>query len=256
MAAVGFEMYTRLLAEAVDTLRGRRAAPEPSPVRLDLPGSAFLPDDYVGDSGGKLEAYRRFARIRSEADAEALRADLRDRYGPIPHPVEGLFTAVRVRLAAEAAGVPEVRAEERQVTLKWVRLPDRREVSVALQVAGLRPETASNQVRIPVAPGRDPVEVAMLALAALLLEPAAGLAAAQHPGLDRLALSLEPDRSQRHEVECDIRRKVLARRRADDDLARARRRSSGAMRGWSCRRWSRSSVGPRHRRCRRRRIRC
>jgi transcription-repair coupling factor (superfamily II helicase) len=142
-------------------------------VRLDLPGSAFLPDDYVGDSGGKLEAYRRFARIRSEADAEALRADLRDRYGPIPHPVEGLFTAVRVRLAAEAAGVPEVRAEERQVTLKWVRLPDRREVSVALQVAGLRPETASNQVRIPVAPGRDPVEVAMLALAALLLEPAA-----------------------------------------------------------------------------------
>ncbi len=173
MAAVGFEMYTRLLAEAVDTLRGRRAAPEPSPVRLDLPGSAYLPDDYVGDSGGKLEAYRRFARIRSEADAEALRADLRDRYGPIPNPVEGLFTAVRVRLAAEAAGVPEVRAEERQVTLKWVRLPDRHEVSVALQVAGLRPETASNQVRIPVAPGRDPVEVALKALAALLLAPAA-----------------------------------------------------------------------------------
>ena len=73
----------------------------------------------------------------------------------------------------EAAGVPEVRAEERQVTLKWVRLPDRHEVSVALQVAGLRPETASNQVRIPVAPGRDPVEVALKALAALLLAPAA-----------------------------------------------------------------------------------
>ncbi|MDQ4034675.1 MAG: transcription-repair coupling factor, partial [Chloroflexota bacterium] len=106
MAAVGFEMYTRLLAEAVDMLRGRRPAPEPSPVRLDLPGSAYLPDDYIADSGGKLEAYRRFARARSEADAEALRADLRDRYGPVPLPVEGLFTAVRVRLAAEAAGVP------------------------------------------------------------------------------------------------------------------------------------------------------
>ena len=168
MAAVGFEMYTRLLAEAVDTLRGRRPVPEPAPVRIDLPGSAYLPDDYIEDSGAKLEAYRRFARIRSEADAEALRADLLDRYGPVPAPVEGLFTAVRVRLAAEAAGVPDVRVEDRRVTLKWARLPDRREVSVALQVAGLRPETASNQVRIPVAPGSDPIAVAIRALETLL----------------------------------------------------------------------------------------
>jgi transcription-repair coupling factor (superfamily II helicase) len=173
MAAVGFEMYTRLLSEAVDTLRGRRPAPEPTPVRLDLPGSAYLPDDYIEASGAKLEAYRRFGQIRNEADAEAVRSELRDRYGPIPEPVEGLFTAVRVRLAAEAAGVPEVRVEERQVTLKWARLPDRREVGVALQVAGLRPETASNQVRIPVAAGRDPIEVALRALGALLLQPAA-----------------------------------------------------------------------------------
>ncbi len=167
MAAVGFEMYTRLLAEAVDTLRGRRPAPEPSPVRLDLPGSAYLPDDYIADSGAKLEAYRRFGDIRSGADADALRAELRDRYGAIPPPVEGLFTAVRVRLAAEAAGVPDVRVEDRRVTLKWSRMPDRRALSVALQVAGLRPETASNQVRIPVGAGRDPIDVALRALDAL-----------------------------------------------------------------------------------------
>jgi transcription-repair coupling factor (superfamily II helicase) len=167
MAAVGFEMYTRLLAEAVDTLRGRRPIPEPAPVRIDLPGSAYLPDDYIADSGAKLEAYRRFAKIRSGADAEALRADLLDRYGPAPAPVEGLFTAVSVRLAAEAGGVPEVRAEERQVTFKWARMPDRHAISVALQVAGFRPDTASNQVRIPVASGRDPVDVALRALAVL-----------------------------------------------------------------------------------------
>jgi len=137
-------------------------------VRLDLPGSAYLPDDYIEDSGAKLEAYRRFAKVRSEADADALRAELRDRYGAIPRPVEGLFTAVRVRLAAEAAGVPEVRVEERQVTLKWTgRMPDRRELSVALQVAGFRPDTASNQVRIPVAAGREPIESALRALAVL-----------------------------------------------------------------------------------------
>ncbi len=168
MAAVGFEMYTRLLAEAVDTLRGRRPAPEASPVRLDLPGSAYLPDDYIEDSGAKLEAYRRFAQVRSPADADKLREELRDRYGPVPRTVEGLFAAVRVRLAAEAAGVPEVRAEDGQVTLKWTgRMPDRHAMSVALQVAGLRPDTASNQVRIPVGAGRDPIEVAIRALETL-----------------------------------------------------------------------------------------
>jgi transcription-repair coupling factor (superfamily II helicase) len=166
MAAVGFELYTRLLADAVDRLRGRPRPPEPAPVRLDLPGSAYLPDGYVADSGAKLEAYRRFAQARSEADADALRADLQDRYGAVPAPVEALFTAVRVRLAAEAAGVPEVRAEARQVTLKWSRMPDRRALGLALQVAGFRPTVASNQVRIPVAAGRDPVDVALRALAA------------------------------------------------------------------------------------------
>ena len=69
----------------------------------------------------------------------------------------------------EAAAVPEVRADERLVTLKWSgRIPDRHGTSVALQVAGFRPDTASNQARIPVAPGRDPVDVAIRALEALV----------------------------------------------------------------------------------------
>jgi transcription-repair coupling factor (superfamily II helicase) len=133
---------------------------------MDLPGSAYLPDAYVGDSGAKLEMYRRFAAIRSDGDAEQLRTDLRDRFGPIPPTVEGLFRAVAVRIAAEAAGVPEVRADSRLVTLKWPRY-DRQAVSIALSVAGFRPELGSNQVRLPVAPGRDPVDVGLRALEAL-----------------------------------------------------------------------------------------
>jgi transcription-repair coupling factor (superfamily II helicase) len=166
MAAVGFELYTRMLAEAVDVRRGRVVGVEPAPVRMDLPGSAYLPDAYVGDSGAKLEMYRRFAAIRSDGDAEQLRADLRDRFGPIPEPVEGLFRAVAVRMAAETAGVPEVRADPRQVTFKWPRF-DRQSVSLALGVAGFRPHLGSNQVRLPVAAGRDPVDVALRALTAL-----------------------------------------------------------------------------------------
>jgi transcription-repair coupling factor (superfamily II helicase) len=172
MAAVGFELYTRLLAEAVDRLRGRRPIPEPAPVRLDLPGSAYLPDEYIDDAGAKLEIYRRFAAIRSEADGEALRAELLDRFGPVPSAVEGLFTAVAVRLLAERAHVPEVRVEAGRVTLKWARYP-RQEVVSALSVAGLRPIAGSNQVRIPIAAGRDGVDVARRALLALV-PPATG----------------------------------------------------------------------------------
>jgi transcription-repair coupling factor (superfamily II helicase) len=166
MAAVGFELYTRMLAEAVDVRRGRVVGVEPAPVRMDLPGSAYLPDAYVGDSGAKLEMYRRFAAIRSDGDAELLRGELRDRFGPLPEPVEGLFQAVAVRMAAEAAGVPEVRAEPGRVTFKWPRF-DRAAVSLALSVAGFRPEVASNQVRLPVPPRRNPVDVALRALSAL-----------------------------------------------------------------------------------------
>jgi transcription-repair coupling factor (superfamily II helicase) len=166
MAAVGFELYTRLLAEAVEAGRGRIVKPEAAAVRLDLPGSAFLPDAYVADAGTKLETYRRFASARSADDLTALRGELRDRFGPIPEAVEGLFRAVEVRMAAEAAGVPEVHAEAGRVTFKWPRF-DRAAVVSALTRAGLRPVAGSNQVRLPVAAGTDPVEAALAALAVL-----------------------------------------------------------------------------------------
>jgi transcription-repair coupling factor (superfamily II helicase) len=166
MAAVGFELYTRMLAEAVDAGRGRAIEPEPAGVRLDLPGSAYLPDEYIADAGAKLEAYRRFAAIHSEADVAALRGELRDRFGPPPEAVEGLFRAVAVRMAAEAAGVSEVRVDEGRLTLRWWRY-DRAVLTRALTLAGFRPMAGSNQIRIPIVRGRDPVETALKAVAAV-----------------------------------------------------------------------------------------
>jgi transcription-repair coupling factor (superfamily II helicase) len=167
MAAVGFELYTRMLAEAVEAGRGRAIEPEPASVRLDLPGSAYLPDDFIADAGAKLEAYRRFAAIHGEADVAALRAELRDRFGPPPEPVEGLFRAVAVRMAAEAAGVSEVRVDEGRLTLRWWRY-DRAVLTRALTLAGFRPIAGSNQIRIPLVRGRDPVETALNALSAVI----------------------------------------------------------------------------------------
>ncbi|HEY7737629.1 MAG TPA: transcription-repair coupling factor [Candidatus Limnocylindria bacterium] len=169
MAAVGFELYTQLLAEAVDARRGRFRPPEPAPVRIELPLSAYLPDGYVGAPGAKLEVYRRFAQVTTDADAAALREHLLDRFGSMPPEVEGLFRVVAVRLAAEAAGVSEVRVDEGRLILKWRRY-ERETMTRALSLAGFRPVAGSNQVRIPLARGRDPVETVLKALAAVTRE--------------------------------------------------------------------------------------
>jgi transcription-repair coupling factor (superfamily II helicase) len=83
LAAVGFDTYARILEEAVAELRGQPIKPEHDPdVSVDVP--AFLPDDYLPDTGQRLDAYRRLAQARDEDEIAELLAELADRYGPLP----------------------------------------------------------------------------------------------------------------------------------------------------------------------------
>src|SRR5204863_6049940 len=88
MAAVGFDLYSRLLAEAVEekkaTLDGREPVVERPQAVLDLPLEAHLPDDYVPDEAQKLKLYRRLARARNMGDVAAFRQEVVDRFGPMP----------------------------------------------------------------------------------------------------------------------------------------------------------------------------
>ena len=88
MAAVGFDLYSRLLAEAVESrkasMEGRAPIIEAPQAVIDLPVEAHLPDDYVPDEAQKLELYRRLARARTAGDLAAFRQELLDRYGPLP----------------------------------------------------------------------------------------------------------------------------------------------------------------------------
>ncbi|HEX7949841.1 MAG TPA: transcription-repair coupling factor, partial [Candidatus Limnocylindrales bacterium] len=90
MAAVGFDLYSRLLAEAVEArkaaLEGRAPVVEPPQAVVDLPVEAHLPTDYVPDEAQKLELYRRLARARTAADLAAFRQEVQDRFGPMPAP--------------------------------------------------------------------------------------------------------------------------------------------------------------------------
>ena len=91
MAAVGFDLYSRLLAEAVETqkaeLEGRAPVVAPLQAVVDLPVEAHLPDEYVPDEAQKLELYRRLARARTIGDLAAFRQEVTDRFGPMPQPV-------------------------------------------------------------------------------------------------------------------------------------------------------------------------
>ena len=107
IAAVGYDLYVQLVAEAVAEARGE-ARPAPPTVALDVPGDAHLPKDYVTAEDARLEAYRRLASVTSDADVEDIGAEWVDRYGPLPGPAIGLLALARLRAAAMARGVREI----------------------------------------------------------------------------------------------------------------------------------------------------
>ena len=87
IADVGFDLYIRLVGEAVAEFRGQDTEPEPE-MRIELPIDAHLPTDYVESERLRLEMYKRLAEVRTEADVKAVEAELHDRYGEPPEPVQ------------------------------------------------------------------------------------------------------------------------------------------------------------------------
>jgi len=158
MAAVGFDLYSRLLADAVETrkasMEGRAPIVEAPQAVLDLPVEAYLPDEYVPDEAHKLELYRRLARARTGGDLAAFRQEIIDRYGPMPDPVIRLVEVAELRLTAEAAGVASISREEGWLVVRFGATLTRATAMRLLSgpaLPGLRPSDvtfASNQVRL------------------------------------------------------------------------------------------------------------
>jgi transcription-repair coupling factor (superfamily II helicase) len=118
IGAVGFDLYVRLLGDAVErvkALREGRAPPppkaQPAPFTIDLPVTAHLPSTYVGDLNLRLALYQRMAAVDTVEQADALGQELRDRFGPPPPAAEHLLFAVRVRALARLAGVTGVQQD-------------------------------------------------------------------------------------------------------------------------------------------------
>jgi len=96
IAAVGFELYTEMMEEAIAELRGQPQRPDFEPeLRIAVP--AYIPDAYVSDENERLVLYRRLARAQREEDLGELRDEMRDRFGPVPTLIENLIAAMNVR---------------------------------------------------------------------------------------------------------------------------------------------------------------
>lgn len=139
IAAVGFDLYVRMLGEAVRRLqamqRGEEVEPgevQRPPVILDLPISAFIPESYVPDLNVRLSVYQRMGEAHTPGEARALEDELRDRFGPPPRPVRELLFALTVRALARQARAAAIQVEDGTLVLRM-------EEGVDLRAAGLAP---------------------------------------------------------------------------------------------------------------------
>ncbi|MCI0608200.1 MAG: transcription-repair coupling factor [Anaerolineae bacterium] len=137
--AVGFHLYTRLLADAVRQIRRIEASkknggmkegkidvvlsnltqPISMPVNVDLPLVVGIPADYIADQDLRLRLYRRIADLRDETEIDALASEFNDRFGELPEMVQNLFYQMRVKLRAEKAGLSSISWESGQIVLRY-----------------------------------------------------------------------------------------------------------------------------------------
>jgi len=99
IAAVGFDYYLQLIEQSIRELRGEAGEPEVEPA-LNLRVSAFIPENYIEDTYQRLSVYKRLSGLKTEAEQTDLEAELADRYGPLPLPLEHLFQVLTIKLLA------------------------------------------------------------------------------------------------------------------------------------------------------------
>jgi transcription-repair coupling factor (superfamily II helicase) len=136
IAGVGFDLYVRMIGEAVHEMKGEGPAERPE-VRVELPVDAHIPHGYVAGERLRLEAYTAIAAIQSDKDITAVTDELTDRYGAPPQPVLNLLEVARLRARARQAGLTDITLQGNHIRFAPVELPESR----ALRAQRLYPRT-------------------------------------------------------------------------------------------------------------------
>jgi len=152
IAGVGFDLYLRMIGEAVSTFRGEVAEGQ-TELRLELPVDARIPEEYVDSERLRLEAYQKLSAASSPAAAadalDLVLDELTDRYGEPPQQVLNLLAVSRLRLLAQKFGLSEVVAVGPNLRVVGAELPDSRQVRLKRMFAGARYLAQTRSVLVP-----------------------------------------------------------------------------------------------------------
>jgi len=161
VAALGFELYMQMLDEAVREAEdrdaraasadGERVEPElREPVRLDVNVDAYVPSDYIHYEQAKIDVHRRIAGALELEELEVLRAELEDRFGPVPEPLENLLALQRARIKFGEAGARTVSFRGDRLAVVPIELDSVRAKRLREELPGVIYESGRSQVSLRV----------------------------------------------------------------------------------------------------------
>ena len=163
IAAVGFDLYARLLARAVRQLKDQSGqtvpgddsmpylAPLAEGIQINLPLPVYLPQDYVPDSTLRLQLYRRLAGLMAGDEVTAMGQELEDRFGALPEPVLNLLYQLRLKVLALESGVQSISVEAGQILIKADGLEDLNRAALQRHV-GDQARVGRRQIWMPLHP--------------------------------------------------------------------------------------------------------
>jgi transcription-repair coupling factor (superfamily II helicase) len=127
IAALGFDLYCQLLAEAVEELKAKQVGEVRKSVivgeekelpSISLPLAAHIPEEYVSNLNTRLSLYHRLARVEHIEEVEDVAREFQDRFGPLPEPVDNLLYIVKIKALAMRAKVSSISTQGRQIVIK------------------------------------------------------------------------------------------------------------------------------------------
>ena len=156
IAGVGFDLYVRLVGEAVEAYKAMargetvKATDEgPKEIRIDLPVDAHIPESYINSERLRLEIYRKLAASQDNKDLRAAVEEMEDRYGPVPEEVERLLAVARLRHQARRAGVSDITVQGTRIKFHPAELGDSKQVRLKRLYPGSMYRAAAQAVQVP-----------------------------------------------------------------------------------------------------------
>lgn len=156
IAGVGFDLYVRLVGEAVEAFRALADGKPldatdkgPKEIRIELPIDAHIPESYIKAERLRLEVYRKLAASKSETDLRLAVEEMEDRYGPCPEEVQRLLSVARLRHQARRAGVGDIMVQGTRIKIHPVELADSKQVRLKRLFPGAAYRAAAKAIQLP-----------------------------------------------------------------------------------------------------------